>query len=445
MRANFVMTVALLAASQLALAALPVQTWRTSRGSRVLFVEDHNIPMLDVKLVFDAGGRRVPFAKAGLASLTAGSLDAGAGDQDENQLADAFADLGASFGVGSSMENVGAGLRTLSFPSNREPALQLMADILATPTFPQAALERKKANIISGLKQEMTQPAGLLQKALTRLEYGAHPYGISAVTSPETVAGLTRDDVLAFYNRHYGAQGAVLALMGDVSRPQAEAIAEQLTRRLPAGEALPPLPAVQTLPAQTERIAHPANQATIALGMPVLKRHDPDYYTLILGDYILGGGGFESRLMHEVREKRGLVYGVSSGFAPMEEAGEFEISLQTKREQADEALAVVRDVLRDFIANGPTAAEVQSAKDNLIGGFAMRTDSNAKILDWLAIIGFYKLPLGFLDEYPKKLEKISAADIRAAFQRRIKPEALSTVLVAVDEPGKADAPKASQP
>jgi zinc protease len=179
---------------------------------------------------------------------------------------------------------------------------------------------------------------------------------------------------------------------------------------------------------------HPATQAHILLGYPGITRTDPDYFPLWVGNYILGGGGFVSRLTEEVRQKRGYAYSVYSYFMPLREAGPFQIGLQTKKEQAEEALDVVRATLDEFIAKGPSEKELKAAKDNIIGGFPLRIDSNRKIADYLAMIGFYGLPLSYLEDFPKNVEKVTAAQIRDAFRRRIDPGRLVTVVV-----GAADA------
>jgi zinc protease len=248
------------------------------------------------------------------------------------------------------------------------------------------------------------------------------------------VAGLKRQDLAEFYQRHYARSRAVVAIMGDLSRAEAEALAETLTRDLPQGGAAALLPPV-TSPeqARSERIPHPASQAHILLGTTGISRADPDYFPLWVGNYILGGGGFVSRLTEEVRQKRGYAYSVYSYFMPLKERGPFQIGLQTKKEQAADALEVVRTTLAEFIAKGPTDKELKAAKDNIIGGFPLRIDSNRKIHEYLAVIGFYGLPLSYLDEFPKNVEKVTAAQIRDAFRRRIDPGRMVTVVVGAGE------------
>jgi zinc protease len=185
------------------------------------------------------------------------------------------------------------------------------------------------------------------------------------------------------------------------------------------------------LPASGEqRIAHPAVQAHLLVGLPALKRGDPDFFPLAVGNYSLGGGGFVSRLMKEVRDKRGLAYSVHSYFQPLQQLGPFQMGLQTKKTQADDALKVAREVLASFLEQGPTETELQAAKQNLIGSFPLRLDSNRELLENVAMIGFYGLPLDYLDRYPENIEKVTVADIKAAFARHVRPEHLVTVVVA---------------
>jgi len=215
-----------------------------------------------------------------------------------------------------------------------------------------------------------------------------------------------------------------------LTRAQAQAIAEQLTGELPKGDGPAVLPDVaKQIAASEQRIAHPATQSHILIGAPGMSRTDPDYFPLYVGNYVLGGGGFVSRLMNEVREKRGLAYSVYSYFMPLKQTGAFQIGLQTKKEQADDALLLVRKTLDDFVAQGPTEKELLAAKQNIMGGFPLRIDSNRKILDYLSIIGFYDMPLSYLDDFTARVERVTVAQIRDAFKRHIDPQHMATVMV----------------
>lgn len=429
---------ALCAACSISHAALQIQSWTLPNGARVLFVENHTIPILDHSVDFDAGSRRDLNGKSGVAALTNAMLARGIravqspnGSEPamtEAQISDAFADTAALRGARLDDDRSGVTLRTLV--TEREIAVPLVGRLLAEPSFPQEFLTRDKARTIASIKESLTQPEAIADKAFSHLLYGDHPYGQQLTV--ESVTAITRDDLLAFHAAHYVANRATVALIGDVTREQADKIAQELTRRLPQGAALPALPALPVVKGTEERIPHQASQAHILIGMPAMARHDPDHFALTVGNYVLGGGGFASRLMQQVREKRGLTYGVSSYFNPMAQAGPFQIGLQTKKEQANEALKVTRDTVAEFLRDGPTAAELKAAKDNLIGGFSLRIDSNKKILENIAAIGFYQLPLDYLDTWTAKVAAVTATQVKDAFNRKLQMDKLSTVVVGAD-------------
>lgn len=416
-----------------AYAALHIQSWSLPNGARVLFVENHTIPMLDLSIEFDAGSRRDPVGKSGLAALTNAQLARGvvavsnAPALSEAQILNGFADIAAQRGGGAGTDRAGATLRTLSNAAERDTAVGLLARMLAQPGFPAELFARDQARTIAAIKESETRAEEIAARAFSASSYGAHPY--ARQESVESVAAITRDDLAAFHRLHYVANRAVIAMIGDVTRTQADQIAQRLTQQLPQGAALPDLPAVEVGAASEKRIAHPASQSHILIGMPALVYGDPDYFALTVGNYILGGGGFVSRLNKEVREKRALTYSVYSYFSPLAQQGPFQIGLQTKQEQTDEALGVVRQTLTVYLKDGPTVAELKAAKDNLIGGFALRIDNNRKILNHLAVIGYYRLPLNYLDTWTTNVSKVTAAQVRDAFNRKIALDRLSTIVV----------------
>lgn len=414
-----------------AIAGPKIEHWVLPSGARVYFVENHDLPILDVQVDFPAGGAHNPSGKAGLASLTAGLLDAGTPELDEEHISARLVELGARLATSADHDKASVSLRTLSSQEEKEGALALFTAVLSAPTFPAAAFEREKTRSIEALKDADTRPDAIAAKRFAQALYPDHPYG--RVPTAESVAMITREDLVAFHKAHYVAHGAVISILGDVSRAEAETIARNITAALPAGHAPAPLPSV-TLPArETIKVPHPAVQAHIHIGLPAIRRNaSPEYFALLVGNYTLGGGGFVSRLMKEVREKRGYAYSVYSYFGPRQLEGPFEIGLQTKREQVEDALKVVQDVLERFLAEGPTEEELTAAKKNLIQGQALRIDSNAKLLGYLSLIGFYELPLDYLDQFPKKVAAVTREDVKAAFKRYVKPENIVTVIVAGD-------------
>jgi zinc protease len=427
---RWLLTAAMTISALSAHAAVNIQHWQTSSGAEVYFVENHDLPIVDLSVNFAAGSARDTAEKSGLAGITRYMMTLGAAGMSDEVIANKLADIGAVLGGEFDGDRAALKLRTLSSEREQKQALDVFGKILQKPDFPASVLAREKARIISGLEESATQPEGMVNKAFMTALYGSHPYSLDESGEIATVAKLSVADLQAFYQQYYRANGAVIAMMGDLSRAQAEAIAESMASGLPKGPANPAIAQVTNPKAPvTQRIAHPASQSHILLGYPGIKRGDPDLFPLYLGNYVLGGGGFVSRLTEEVREKRGLVYSVYSYFMPMAEVGTFQIGLQTKKEQADEALKIVRATLADFLAKGVTDAELKAAKANVIGGFPMRIDSNSKILDYLAVIGFYKLPLNYLDEYNSKVAAVTAAQIKDAFNRRLKPENFVTVIV----------------
>jgi zinc protease len=414
----------------LAQAGPQIQHWIAPTGAKVYFVEIRSLPILDVRIDFIAGGARSPEGKSGVASLTAGLLDAGTTEMDEERISARLVDLGVRFSSTSDYDMASVTLRTLSAVEEKSGALSLLRAVLSAPTFPAAAVEREKTRLIENIREADTRPDAIAEKRFARAIYPGHSYGNLA--SQESVTRIERADLLAFHHTHYVAKGAVISLIGDISRAEAEAIALQLTETLPTGPGAAPLPPIILPQAETLKFPHHATQSHIHVGLPAIARSDPDYYALLVGNYTLGGGGFVSRLMKEVREKRGYAYSVYSYFAPRVLAGPFQIGLQTKREQASDALKVVNEELAKFLADGPSAQELSAAKKNLIDGQALRIDSNAKLLGYLSLIGFHDLPLDYLDAFPKKVAAVTREEVKAAFQRHVKPERLVTVIVAAD-------------
>jgi zinc protease len=411
-------------------AAPKIEHWVAPSGAKVYFVETHVLPILDVSVDFAAGTVFGPADKTGVAGLTRALLDAGAGDLDEEQISAKLVDVGARMSGSADADRAGMSLRTLSSKAEREAALDLVRAVLSAPTFPEGVLAREKARTIAGIREADTRPDSIAAKRFAAAIYPGHAYGASATV--DSVERIGRDDIKAFHRDNYAAKRAVVSIIGDVPRAEAEAIAQRLTEALPEGRPDAAIPPVAKPVRSTVKIAHPATQSHVHIGAPAIARTDPDYYALLLGNYVLGGGGFVSRLMREVREKRGYAYSVYSYFSPRKLEGPFEIGLQTKREQVGDAIKVVEEVLAKFLAEGPTAKELAAAKKNLVDGLALRIDSNAKILGYLSAIGFYGLPLTYLDDFPAKIDAVTVEQVKASFARHVKPENLVTVIVAAD-------------
>src|SRR5882672_34209 len=293
-------------------ARVQIEHWMTQTGVRVYFVETHALPLVDVSVEFAAGGAHDPRERAGLGRLTLDLLRGGSARYSEADIDRRIADAGAQLRDSFDLDRAGFALRTLSSEAERRSAVDTLADILQAPRFPAEIFEREKARAIAGAAEAETQPDHVAEKRLYELMYPTHPYGVTA--TPATLATITREDVERHYRDHYGSGGAAVAIVGDLSIDAAKALAEQLTARLAQGAAVA-LPAPQPpAPGKIVRVGHPSTQSHVLLGEAALARDDPDFFPLVVGNYVLGGGGFVSRLMTEVRSKHGLAYSVYSYF-----------------------------------------------------------------------------------------------------------------------------------
>jgi zinc protease len=432
---------ALIAAAGTASASGPVvQAWSLDNGARVLFVESRAVPIIDVAVDFRAGSAFDPPERSGLAAMTQHLARFGAGSLTEEDIARRLGDAGAQLSGRIDVDRAGFVLRTLSSRGERDQAVEVFARVVQSPDFPVSVLERERARIGNSLREEAMRPGIVASRLFFAAAYGNHPYASRPLGDAEGVRVLTRDTVVDFRRRHYSGVSAVVTIVGDLSRTEAEGIARQVAGALPRGSVRPTLPPVTSLPsAQVRRIAHPSLQSHILIGMPAASRSDPDLFALLVGNHVLGGGGFSSRLVAEVREKRGFAYGVSSAIQPWLERGPFQIALQTRREQTDEALAVVRSVLFEFLDKGPSEQEMASARRHLVASFPLRIDTNREVLDQVALIGLYDLPVDWLSQWPRRVERVTREDVQRAF-RRLDPQRLVTVVV-----GTADEPPVAAP
>ncbi len=428
MRFNLI-GLALLLLSQTVWSAAKIENWQTPQGSRVYYVRTAGLPMVDVRVVFDAGSARDD-AQFGVAALTSALLDSGAEDLSADDIAQRFESVGANYSAGVSEDMAWLAVRTLTEKALFDKALATFETVLSKPAFNQADFEREKARTLAGLKHREESPGELAGIAFNKALYGDHPYAHPETGVVETVAGFSADDLKSFYQKYYVAANAMVVIVGDVSREQAEQTANQVLSKLPVGSKPAEIPAV-TMPgkASKKHIEFPSTQTHVLVGLPGTYRKDPDYFALYVGNHILGGGSMVSRLFEEVREKRGLAYGAYSVFAPMYRQGPFMMSLQTRNDQTEQALDVLLKTFNEFLDKGPNDKELTAAKQNITGGFAMRFDTNSKLTDYVAMIGFYQQPLDYLETFQSNVEAISIEQIKDAFKRRVKLELLQTVTV----------------
>lgn len=409
--------------------ALDIQSWETANGVKVLFVENHDLPMIDVRLGFKAGSSRDE-GQYGVSRLVNALLVEGSGKLSAEDIAEKFESVGAELGHDSLRDMAFVSLRSLSDKTILDKVVDLFARVSGLPDFPQDAIERDRKSMLISLQNRKKQIGDVAQDNFFKALYQGHPYQIGQQGTKSTLESISRTDLQKFHAKYYVANNAILAMVGDLTSKQARQYADQLTRYLKPGQPAKPIEPVSVpLTGQIINIPFKTTQTHVMYGMPVMARNDDDYYALYLGNHILGGSGFSSRLMQEIRENRGLTYSVYSYFLPMESNGPFQMALQTKNHQVEEASQLLIQILQDFIKNGPTEAEMEHAKKNITGSFPLKIDSNAKIVENLFVMGFYDMPLDYLDRYNEKIQAVSIEDIKDAFARRVKPEQLTRLVV----------------
>ena len=418
-------------------AVLPIQKIDLPSGAKLFYVEAKTIPMVNIGIDFPGGSAYDPLNKVGVADLTADLMNKGSkikGKQkDEAYISDSLSDLGSMVSFNASNETSSVRIKTLSKPEILNAVVSQTSDMLAYPIFNQKILEREKALEISGVLESLTKPENIVGKQFKKMIYRDHPLGHEETI--DTIKKITIEDLKKFHQMYYRASVMNVLIVGDVSRDKAIEIGTLLTQNLPTGQRIDiELPSLQALPIADEsqrvvKISHPSAQAHIQMGMTSPSRKDPDYFPLLVGNYALGGGGFVSRLMNEIREKRGLAYSVSSYFYPAKNSGYFLAGMQTRKDQSNESVQLLRDTIERFIEQGPSDEEVLAAKNNLINGYPLRLDSNSKLLENISAIAWLGLPLDTLDEWTNQVKKVTKDDIQKAFKKNLDMKRMVTVVV----------------
>lgn len=420
-----------------ACAILPIEKLDSYKGAQAYLVQTKALPMVDIEVSIDAGDRYDPVGKSGLADMTAGLMSYGAkgskGVLTEAQIADEIADLGANIGLSVGGERAILRIRSLSRKDLRDRAVQLAAAMLTAPTYDANIVAREKQRTITSLLEAETKPEFVLERRFRKSVYGEYPLANSPTV--KSVGAVNANDLKQFHQQFYRGDRMIVSIVGDVDRTQANEIVQILLRQIPqSGQPVAKLPTLQRSPieplAQREiQIPFDSQQAHIAMGMTAVARNNPDYFPLLVGNYILGGGGFVSRLMSEVREKRGLAYSVFSYFAPGKENGIFQAGLQTKNDQASLALDVMSSTMAQFIADGPTPSELAAAKANLVNGYPLRIDNNRKLLDNVSSIVWNDLPLDTMDVWTKQVEAVTLDQVKTAFQKYLAMDRMKIVVL----------------
>jgi len=418
-------------------AILPIEKLESFRGAQAFLVQTKALPMVDIEISIDAGDRYDPVLKSGLATVAGQLMNYGAksntGLLSEAQIADEIADLGANLTISVGGERAVMRIRTLSRKDLRDRAVQLASGMLSAPTYDAKILVREKQRMTTALLESETKPESVLERRFRKAVYGDYPLANSP--SAQSIANINATDLKQFHKQFYRGDRMIVSIVGDVSKAEATEIVQSLLQKVPqSGSPIAKLPEfnrspIEPLSQRKINIPFDSQQAHIAMGMTAVTRSNPDYFPLLVGNYILGGGGFVSRLMSEVREKRGLAYSVSSYFAPGKDVGIFQAGLQTKNDQATLALEVLSTTITQFIANGPTQTELDAAKANLMNGYPLRIDNNRKLLDNVSSIAWNNLPLDTMDVWTKQVEAVSLEQVKQAFQKYLAMDRMKIVVL----------------
>lgn len=403
--------------------------WTTKNGVQVVFYPAMEVPMLDISLAF-AAGSAYDKNNYGLGALTAQMLNEGSAGIDSTAIAEQLAETGAQFDISTSRDMAVFNLRTLSSKEALSQASATFAQIINHPDFPDQAMEQQKKQLLMAIEQSNESPDDIAMQAFFNHLYQQHPYAHPVNGTQASMSALTKDQVVHFYRQYYLANNAVLVMVGAIDSPTAHQLADKLTHELPKGAPAPAIGKAIPLTQQKQvNIPFPSSQTVVRMGQTGIDHHNPYYFPLIVGNYILGGGNLLSRLGTEVREQRGLTYAIDSQFVPMPGYGPFLISLSTKNSKAQQAIKVTQQTLERFIIDGPKQEEVEAAKHYLTGSFPLSLASNRTIANLLVRMTFYHLPRNYLDTYVEQINKVTAAEIKQAFQAQVHPHQLLLVTV----------------
>ncbi len=406
-----------------------IEYWTTSKGTDVYYVHSPELPMVDIQVVFDAGSTR-DGNTLGIAMLTNSLLAEGADGDDADTISSGFESLGAIYASDIGYDSASLQLRSLTQAELFTQAMQNFKKVISKPDFPSSSIERKRSQMLIGIKAKQQSPGTIAKDAFMSAIYQSHPYGKPSEGNQESIKSIKRENIISFYNKYYTAKNSIIAIVGAVDRQAAKQIAEDIVSSLKEGKKADSLSKVKKLDkSKNVFIEFPSAQTHVLVGQPGVRRGDSDYFSLYVGNHILGGGGMVSRLFEEIREKRGLSYSAYSYFSPMRFKGPFTSGLQTKTNQVDEAISVLLENIKKYIEEGPTQDELIAAKKNIIGGFPLRIDSNSKILNYVVAIGYYKLPLDYLNTFNNNIEEVTVDKIKDVFKRRLSPEKFVIVTV----------------
>lgn len=410
-------------------AASQVETWETTEGASVYFLQAPEIPIVDMIISMDAGSLREG-QQYGLASMTANMMTKGTTQLDEEAFLTKLDDLQSSISAGASTTSTSFSLRSLTKPELLNPSLELFYEVLTTPAFNDKVFERERAQAIDGQKAMLDNPGQIANELYFETLYPNTVVGATSKMLESSLKSLTLEDLQKFRQQYYQANNAKIVFVGDLSKEEAKAIAHRVSEILGKGENLPVLPTIDAV--TTNQVVEQyfnSPQTQVIMGQPAIDRFSEDYLPLMVGNHLLGGSGLTSILMTTIREKDGLTYGIYSRFSAGAYKGPFTVSFSTKNESVEEAIEKSKAVITSFIQEGPEKEALQRAKNNFLGSLVLDMNSNAKLAGAILGLATYDLPLDYYETLPEKVNAITPEEIQAAFKRHVNPEEMATIIV----------------
>jgi len=406
----------------------PIHHWQTKNGVSVYFIPTEGLPMLDIQLSLRAGSAS-DGAKPGVANLVASLLNEGTDKLTVDDIAEQFDSSGTYFDAEVERDRTVVALRSLTSKEILNQGVALFSRLVSAPSLHQDSLERVRLQMLADINQQSLQPSNVAYQAVLKALYGAHPYNHLALGTLEGLSTITASDLQTFHKKYYVAENAVITMVGGVLRDDARALSEQIALSLPKGEKNAEVADVHPLKDAVQiKLPFASAQSQVFLAQLGRVAGDADLYALTVGNHILGGLD-NSRLFKELREDKGLVYGVRSTFERASRLAPFYISLQTAPNQAKEAEALIHQILTKFVTDGPSDHELVEAKKYLSGSFPLNLSSNGQTIGLLTDYAFYHLPKDFFSTYSKHIEGITREDVKKAFEKHIPLNTLMTVVV----------------
>ena len=411
-------------------ADVEISKYVTKNGVEILYTKSENIPMIDIKITFDAGSNKDGELK-GLSMLTHSLLDEGTSKMNSEAIASAFESTGAIFSTSVNKDKSSVSLRSLADKKYLEPSVKMLLKILSDSVFPKSEVILQKERTLSSISEDKSDPSEVSSNLFFKEIYGNYAYGFPSIGSEESIEKIKRKDIINFYKENINSSNASIAIVSSLSKKDIINLSEKISKSLSFSS--PKKNGLNNFQKNNKKKyifkKFNSEQAHIYIGGQSIKRGSKNHLPLYVGNYIFGGSGFSARLMKELRVKRGLTYGVYSYIYPMKNIGPFVIGIETKAEQAQESVRLIHKMLKEFHANGPTDKELTHAKEAIINGFPLRIDSNQDILNYLSMINYYDLPINYLNTFTDKISKITKKDILRAFKEEIDVNNLITLVV----------------